>query len=179
MMQNIHWKLHEADFHLKAMQEQSDASLGKLRFADFSWANPQHFSAGQAFLFEFSAMLSTWRSVSYYMEETCKRTPDAEKWFKSLRDRQLLAAFSFLRDSDVHQETLKPGVRYAITMGEVPTQSQDFCLDSNALQRLPKFQKEPWAVGVLAEQPILPTAQAALRDLRKAVEEGLRVGHLP
>jgi len=185
VLQHISWKLKEAQFFLGAMEEKSKSTLGGTRFNDFNWT-PQHFAEAQQFLFYCSAMLSAWQTAYNYMGRHCTRKdpetekpvdPNARRWFASLRRRKILWAFSLLRNSDVHDGMLSPGVQYTVNLG-MQTTSQGFCLDGRVLAYRDCFQTHPWALDILTARPIIPIAQDALRELREVVDEGAQATHL-
>lgn len=185
VLKHTSWKLSEASFFLGEMEARSTSTLGEAGFNDFK-STPEQIAEAQQFLFCFSAMLSAWQTAYYYMQNYCERKDPETKqvvdakacqWFTSLRGRQLLWAFSLLRNSDVHDGMLSSGVQYRVNLG-LKTTGQGFCLNGTVLSYRECFQKHPWALDILTERPIIPIAQDALRDIREVVAEGAQAGHL-
>lgn len=181
-MDHLHWKLRESDFFLHAMKNQSKAVFGGIRPLGFTWTNPEHYQGAMVFLFELSAMLSAFRCVSYYLENACNRTTAGAKWYKdqekeAAANKTLLAAFCFLRDSDIHEDTIKGGVRHTSDAASQTTDSQ-FCFDTNAVSQLAKFKKTPWAIDLIRNRPIIELAEEALVELRAVVDKGRRLKHV-
>lgn len=179
---HIYWKLREADFYLHLLEQQSSNTFNSARQYGFTWTNPQHQRQAQELLFLFSAFLSAFRCVTFYIEKACKKRAPPSPWYedqkKSAGERKsLLAAFSFLRDSDVHDRTLStsPGVRHTFNFVD-KSGTSEFMLNANDLRTIEMLQDRPWAVEALTNDSVLSISEKVLGELRTVVEEGIREG---
>jgi hypothetical protein len=158
------------------------SSVGPLRF---EWTNPQHAQAAQVFLFLLSAFIGAFGCVTYYIETACGKNESAKRWFKAarknaVRDHSVLAAFAYLRNSDVHERHVAAGAStwHTVSMAEKTT-SSEFRLSEQELRMIEKLQEQPWAINLLKARPIVALAEDALKELRTVIDEGVRLGHLP
>lgn len=176
-MKHIVQKLQEAEFFLNGMKHYSDEVMSRVRFGD-SVFTPHHYPLVRAFQYHLSGMLSAWQCVAYYMAAKCRRNAEAKKWYDSLKNRKLLAAFKHLRDSDIHDETISPAVQHTIRMGPQGSQERGFTVASGSLHGLERFKNHSNLADMLCERPILSLAEDALNELRTVVEEGRAKGYL-
>lgn len=179
---HINWKLQEAQFYLKQLTHASKEIFGGIRPLDFGWSNADHQAKAQVFLFLFSAFLSPLRCVTFYMKKTCEKQNPPSKWYRNqikqaIKDRSLLAAFCFLRDSDVHDQALSsiPAVRHKVDFAE-QTATSEFRLNKDALLTIDTLQKHAWAAELLAGESVLAICEAALAKLNDVVEAGIAEG---
>jgi hypothetical protein len=175
-MKHIIQKLQEAEFFLNGMKHYNKELLSGARFGD-SVFTPQRYPLVRGFQYHFSGMLSAWQCAAYYISAKCRRNHEAKNWYNVQKDRMLLAAFKYLRDSDIHDETISPAMRYSVDMVEQRTE-QDFVIAAEALRVLPRFKRKQQYVDILTATPILELAETALRELRNAVSDGAAKGYL-
>jgi hypothetical protein len=181
---HINWKLREAAFYLALLKQHSKTIFNAMRPLDFTWGNPEHQRLAQEFLFLFSGFLSAFRCVTFYMEKTCEKRSPPSTWYedrkkKAVQEKSLLAAFCFLRDSDVHDRTLStsPSVQHTINMAEQTTGSE-FKLNGDDLRTIEKLRKRKWAVEVLTADSVVNVAEEVLSELRAVVTGGINEGLL-
>jgi len=136
-------------------------------------------ATGANFLFLFSGFLSSFRCVTFYMKNACDDQDPPIAWYKSQIDKavteqSILAAFCFLRDSDVHARTLSTsrGVRHTINMAE-QTATSEFKLNANDLLTIDKLRDCPWAAELLASDSVVAISEKGLEALRAVADEGM------
>jgi hypothetical protein len=179
---HIIWKLSEAEFYLRQLKHASKEIFGSIRPLDFGWTNADHQGKAQVFLFLFSAFLSPLRCVTFYIKKTCENQKPPSRWYKeqikkAVKERSLLAAFCFLRDSDVHDQALSgtPGVRHKVDLS-AQTATSEFTLNENTLLTIEALKKHRWAAELLAGDSVVAISESALAKLSDLVQEGIQAG---
>lgn len=119
--------------------------------------------------YNLSAMLSAFQCVLNYMKAECEASnADSLKWYGRLKRRKIIEAFSALRHSDVHDETI--GTAYQTTIGE--TRSSAIVLNAEELGATEHLGKRPRVVKLLSSRPIIELATDAYGELAQAVRDG-------
>jgi hypothetical protein len=94
-----------------------------------------------------------------------------EAALKAVRGKSLLAAFCFLRDSDVHDRTLStsPAMWHTVNLAE-QTMASALKLNEYDLNTIEKLREYPWAGKALAADSVLSISEKALGELRAVVQ---------
>jgi hypothetical protein len=176
MQQHIFQKLDEATFFLSGMKHYSDMASEKTRWRESVWT-PEHYPVVRMFQYHLSGLLSAWKCVANYMCRACNKDATAKTWYSGLKQHTLLEAFSTLRDSDIHDETIHLAVLHTITMGPRPPDAESgFSIQQGILNKLERFKKRQDLANMLSFRPIVPLAEEALEQLKAAAEEGRQRG---
>jgi len=175
---HIRQKLQEADFFLDGMRHFSELHEEEINRGATAFA-PNTYPILRRFQYNFSAMLSAWQCVMNYMQ-TQYQSPEAQAWYKKAAQQKLIEAYSALRHSDIHDETvgLSHYTHFEMHNDGQATMTTGIKLHKEMLQQTPRLGNRPKVVEYLCG-----TCQAVSNRLTSSAHDlegtGIVLSYIP
>jgi len=169
---HIRQKPQEAEFFLGGMRYFSELHEEEIKRGATAFS-PNTYPILRRFQYNFSAMLSAWQCVMNYMQTQCQ-SPEAQAWYQKAAQQKLIEAYSALRHSDIHDETvgLSHYTHFEMHNDGQATMTTGIKLHKEMLQQTPRLGNRPKVIEYLCARPILDIAADAHEELSRLVKQG-------
>jgi hypothetical protein len=169
---HIQQKLQEAAFFLDGMRYFSRLHEEEIKRGAPAFS-PHTYSIIRRFQYNFSAMLSACQCIINYMDAQCQ-SAKAKDWYKKAKGQKLIDAFSALRNSDIHDETigLSHYTHFETHNDGHATMTAGIKLHEEMLQQTRRLGNRPKIIAYLCARPILDIAGDAYEELARLVKQG-------